>query len=162
MDDVDRIVAQWAVERSDLQTEAMEVFGRIYRLSKIVGDRQEAAYARLGLNRGDFDVLATLRRAGPPFQLSPKALSQTLMLTTGGMTGRLDRLEERGLIARSPDANDRRGLIITLRITGHQLVDRALEAGLEVQRRVLDRLPEPSRRRLGALLRDLLAAADST
>jgi DNA-binding MarR family transcriptional regulator len=160
VDDVDRIVAQWAVERSDLQTDAMAVFGRIYRLARIVGDRQEQAYARLGINRGEFDVLATLRRSGVPFQLSPKALSSTLMLTTGGMTGRLDRLEERGLVRRTPDPTDRRGLLITLLAAGHELVDRAVVAGLDVQREVLEQLPPESRRQLDALLRDLLAAAE--
>ena len=158
MDDVDRIVAQWARERPDLQTEAMAVFGRIYRLAKIMGDRQEKVYGTLGINRGEFDVLATLRRAGAPFQLSPKALSASLMLTTGGMTGRLDRLEGAGLVTRSPDPADRRGLVITLSARGRELVDEAVKAGLDVQREALERLPEPARRRLSSLLRDLLAA----
>ena len=99
-DDVDRIVEQWARERPDLLTDAMAVFGRIYRLARIVGDQQEVVYSAFGINRGEFDVLATLRRSGAPFQLSPKALSASLMLTSGGMTGRLDRLERRGLITR--------------------------------------------------------------
>ncbi|MFI5909567.1 MarR family winged helix-turn-helix transcriptional regulator [Dactylosporangium sp. NPDC051541] len=160
MDDVDRIVAQWARERPELETEAMAVFGRIYRLAKILGDRQEKVYGELGINRGEFDVLATLRRAGDPFQLSPKQLSATLMLTTGGMTGRLDRLERSALITRSPDPEDRRGLIITLTATGRALVDAAVAVGLNAQREVLERLPEPSRRRLNTLLKDLLAATD--
>jgi DNA-binding MarR family transcriptional regulator len=162
VDEVDRIVAQWARERPDLQTEAMAVFGRIYRLAKIVGDGQEKVYAALGINRGEFDVLATLRRAGEPFQLSPKSLSASLMLTTGGMTGRLDRLEHAGLVTRSPDPADRRGLVITLSARGRELVDEAVGAGLDVQRATLERLPAPARRRLSALLRDLLAAAQST
>ncbi len=73
-DDVDRIVAQWAIERPDLQTEAMAVFGRIYRIARNVGDRQESVYAEYGINRGEFDLLATLRRAGEPYQLTPTAL----------------------------------------------------------------------------------------
>jgi DNA-binding MarR family transcriptional regulator len=160
VDDVDRIVAQWARERPELQTEAMAVFGRIYRLAKVLGDRQEKVYGALGINRGEFDVLATLRRCGAPFQLSPKALSASLMLTTGGMTGRLDRLERSGLVTRSPDPDDRRGLVITLSARGREVVDEAVGAGLDAQREVLERLPEPSRRRLSVLLRDLLAAAD--
>src|SRR5262245_39110731 len=102
-DDVDRIVAQWAVERPELQTEAMAVFGRIYRIARNVGDRQEVVYARHGINRGEFDVLATLRRAGHPYALSPTALCESMMLTSGGMTGRLDRLQRRGLIERAPN-----------------------------------------------------------
>jgi DNA-binding MarR family transcriptional regulator len=160
VDDVDRIVAQWGRERPELQTEAMAVFGRIYRLARVVGDRQEKVYGALGINRGEFDVLATLRRAGEPFQLAPKSLSASLMLTTGGMTGRLDRLERAGFVARSPDSQDRRGLVVTLTPGGRDVVDAAVAAGLDVQREVVERLPAADRRRLTALLRDLLAAAE--
>ena len=79
-----------------------------------MGDRMEKAYARFGISRGEFDVLATLRRSGEPYTLSPRRLSETLMLTTGGMTGRLDKLERAGLLRRSPDPHDRRGLQVTL------------------------------------------------
>jgi DNA-binding MarR family transcriptional regulator len=158
-DDVDRIVAQWARERPELATEAMAVFGRIYRIARLVGDGQEAVYGAFGINRGEFDVLATLRRSGAPYQLSPKALATSMMLTSGGMTGRLDRLERAGLVARSPDPADRRGLVITLTDAGRALVDDAVAAGLEAQRTVLDRLPARSRTQLNTLLRDLLAAA---
>jgi DNA-binding MarR family transcriptional regulator len=158
-DDVDRIVEQWAHERPELRTEAMAVFGRVYRIARLVGDQQETVYASFGITRGDFDVLATLRRAGEPFSLPPKVLSASLMLTSGGMTGRLDRLEGRGLVTRSPDPEDRRGLTITLTPAGRALVDEAVAAGLDAQRRVLDKLPEHSRTRLAELLRDLLAAA---
>ena len=159
-DDVDRIVAQWARERPELQTEAMAVFGRIYRIARLVGDQQEAVYSGFGISRGDFDVLATLRRAGPPFSLSPKELTRSLMLTSGGMTGRLDRLEKGGLVARSPDPADRRGLTITLSDAGRILVDQAVGAGLDAQRRVLERLRPADRPVLAALLRDLLAAVE--
>ena len=159
-DDVDRIVEQWNRERPELQTEAMAVFGRIYRIARHVGDKQEIVYAQFGINRGDFDVLATLRRAGPPYRLSPKALTLSLMLTSGGMTGRLDRLESRGLVTRSPDPADRRGLAVTLTDAGRTLVDRAVVAGLDAQRKVLERLPAADRAVLSRLLRELLAAAD--
>lgn len=161
-DDVDRIVAQWATERPDLRTEAMAVFGRIYRIARHVGDQQEAVYAAFGINRGDFDVLATLRRSGEPFSLPPKALTHSLMLTSGGMTGRLDRLETRGLVVRSPDPADRRGLTITLTPAGRALVDKAVGAGLDAQRTVLDRLSPADRTTLSNLLRDLLAATEPT
>jgi DNA-binding MarR family transcriptional regulator len=157
-DDVDRIIEQWARERPDLVTEAMAVFGRIYRIARIVGDRQSAVYDRYGISRGEFDVLATLRRAGEPFQLPPKALSASLMLTTGGMTGRLDGLERAGLVTRSPDPVDRRGLVITLTERGQALVDEAVGAGLASQRAILDRLPARSRTQIADLLRDLLEA----
>jgi DNA-binding MarR family transcriptional regulator len=161
-DDVDRIVAQWAQERPELQTEAMAVFGRVYRIARLVGDRQEAVYAAFGITRGDFDVLATLRRSGEPFRLAPKELTTSLMLTSGGMTGRLDRLERRGLVTRAPDPADRRGLTITLTPEGRTLVDEAVTAGLDAQREVLEQLPARSREQLSTLLRDLLAAADAS
>src|SRR5690349_10253956 len=128
-DDVDRIIEQWARERPDLATQAMAVFGRVYRLAKILGDRQEAAYAPYGITRADFDVLATPRRAGPPYQLAPKDLTASLMLTSGGTTGRLDRLERAGLVARSPAPGDRRSLVITLTGRGRTVVDKAVAAG---------------------------------
>ncbi|MFC7758499.1 MarR family winged helix-turn-helix transcriptional regulator [Catellatospora bangladeshensis] len=102
-DGVDAIIEQWREQRPDLDDLLpMEVFGRVYRVAAAIGDRMEAAYQRLGIGRGEFDVLATLRRSGEPYNLSPKQLSDTLMLTTGGMTGRLDKLERAGLIARTP------------------------------------------------------------
>jgi DNA-binding MarR family transcriptional regulator len=159
-DDVDRIVSQWAVERPELETEAMAVFGRIYRIARNMGDRQEVVYGEFGINRGEFDVLATLRRSGEPYQLSPTALCATMMLTSGGMTGRLDRLEKAGLVSRTPNPDDRRGLVITLTTEGQTLVDEAVVAGLAAQSDVLSKLPARSRAQLANLLRDLLAASE--
>ncbi|MFC3501246.1 MarR family winged helix-turn-helix transcriptional regulator [Micromonospora krabiensis] len=158
-DDVDGIVAQWQRERPGMRPEPMAVFGRIYRLARLIGDGQERVYARWGIGRGEFDVLAALRRSGTPYTLAPKALSASLMLTSGGMTGRLDRLERAGLVRRSPDPADRRGLQVTLTETGRQVVEEAADAGLAVQRRVLDTLPPDDQDRLADLLRTLLAAA---
>ncbi|MFI6387693.1 MarR family winged helix-turn-helix transcriptional regulator [Nonomuraea sp. NPDC050540] len=160
VDDVDRIIEQWAQERPDLDTQAMEVFGRIYRISQRMGARQEKVHARFGISRGEFDVVATLRRSGEPYQLSPKALAASLMLTSGGMTGRLDRLEKAGLVARSPDPDDRRGLVITLTARGLEVADQAATAGLAAQREVFERLPRREREQLPAMLRDLLALLD--
>ncbi|WP_091090258.1 MarR family winged helix-turn-helix transcriptional regulator [Micromonospora nigra] len=158
-DDVDGIVEQWRRERPGMRPEPMAVFGRIYRLARLVGDEQERTYARWSISRGEFDVLAALRRAGEPYSLAPKALAASLMLTSGGMTGRLDRLERAGLVRRSPDPADRRGLRVTLTPAGRNLVEEAAEAGLTVQRRLLDALPPADRERLADLLRTLLAAA---
>ncbi|SCG34125.1 DNA-binding transcriptional regulator, MarR family [Micromonospora halophytica] len=160
-DDVDVIVEQWRRERAGMRPEPMAVFGRIYRLARIVGDAQEKVYADWGIGRGEFDVLAALRRSGEPYTLAPKELTASLMLTSGGMTGRLDRLERAGLVRRTPDPADRRGLRVTLTDAGRRAVEDAAEAGLEVQRRILDALPPDDRRRLGDLLRTLLAAAEA-
>ncbi|MFF4348612.1 MarR family winged helix-turn-helix transcriptional regulator [Streptomyces sp. NPDC001530] len=158
-DPVDAIIEQWATVRPDLDTAAMEVFGRIYRLSRAMGDRTEKAYARYGISRGEFDVLATLRRSDAPYTLSPRQLSATLMLTTGGMTGRLDKLERAGLLRRSPDPHDRRGLQVTLTDEGLRLIDEAVGAGLAIQTETLSALDEERAAQLADLLRELLAAA---
>jgi DNA-binding MarR family transcriptional regulator len=155
-DDVDRILAQWAVERPDLDTEAMGVFGRIFRLARLAGDATERAYATFGIARADFDVIATLRRSGAPFQLSPGALAASMMLSTGGTTARLDRLEKAGLVARSPDPEDRRGVLVRLTPKGHELADEAVTAGLAEQQRLLSRLTPEKAARLTGLLRELL------
>ncbi|MCX4990892.1 MULTISPECIES: MarR family winged helix-turn-helix transcriptional regulator [unclassified Streptomyces] len=157
-DPVDAIIEQWAAVRPDLDTAAMEVFGRVFRLSRAMGDRMEKAYARYGISRGEFDVLATLRRSDAPYTLSPRELSATLMLTTGGMTGRLDKLERAGLLRRSPDPHDRRGLQVTLTDEGLRLIDEAVGAGLEVQTAALSVLDNEQATQLAGLLRPLLAA----
>ncbi|WP_086765852.1 MarR family winged helix-turn-helix transcriptional regulator [Streptomyces bobili] len=160
-DPVDAIVEQWAAERPDLDTTAMEVFGRVSRLARAMGDRMEKAYAGLGISRGEFDVLATLRRSGEPYTLSPRQLSATLMLTTGGMTGRLDKLERAGLLRRSPDPHDRRGLQVTLTEQGLAVVEEAVGAGLAVQTEALTAALDAERAgRLAGLLRELLLATE--
>ncbi|MEW2398533.1 MarR family transcriptional regulator [Streptomyces sp. NPDC046862] len=157
-DPVDAIIEQWAQVRPDLDTTAMEVFGRVYRLSRTVGDRMDKAYTRFGIGRGEFDVLAALRRSGAPYTLPPRQLSATLMLTTGGMTGRLDKLERAGLLRRSPDPHDRRGLQVTLTDEGLRLVDEAVLAGLQVQTEALSHLNEEQAGQLADLLRRLVLA----
>lgn len=157
-DDVDGIVEQWRRERPGMRPEPMAVFGRIYRIARLVGDEQERTYARWSISRGEFDVLATLRRSGEPYTLAPKQLTASMMLTSGGMTGRLDRLERAGLVRRSPDPADRRALQVTLTPAGRQLVEEAAEAGLAVQRRLLDALSPEDQDRLADLLRTLLGA----
>ena len=159
-DQVDAIIEQWAAVRPDLDTAAMEVFGRIFRLSRAMGDRMEKAYTRFGISRGEFDVLATLRRSGDPYTLSPRQLSGTLMLTTGGMTGRLDKLERAGLLRRSPDPHDRRGLQVTLTDEGFRLIDEAVGAGLAAQTQALSRLDDEQAGQLADLLRELLGGLD--
>ncbi|MEV8633224.1 MarR family transcriptional regulator [Streptosporangium sp. NPDC051023] len=159
-DPVDRIVAQWRRERPDLEPAPMAVFGRIYRISRLMGDRMAAVYAEYGIGRGEFDVLATLRRAGEPYTLSPKEMTATLMLTSGGMTGRLDRLERVGLVARAQDPDDRRALRISLTAKGTEVVEEAVTAGLRVQHEVLAVLSGEERERLGDLLRQLLGGLE--
>ncbi|MFI7599470.1 MarR family winged helix-turn-helix transcriptional regulator [Actinoplanes sp. NPDC049681] len=160
VDGVDRIIEQWRTERPDLDTTAMAVFGRIFRLSRIAGDAVERAYAPSGIGRPEFDVLATLRRAGEPYQLSPGALAASMMLSTGGTTARLDRLEKAGLVVRIPSRTDRRSVLVQLTPKGREVVDGAVGAGLAEQRRLLDHMPADRQRQLGELLREALARGD--
>ncbi|MER5864542.1 MarR family transcriptional regulator [Kitasatospora sp. NPDC002040] len=160
-DAVDAIAAQWNAVRPDLSTDAMEVFGRIFRISRTVTDRLGQAHAAFGIGTGEFDVIGTLRRSGEPYTLSPRELTATLMLTTGGMTGRLDKLERAGLVTRSPDPHDRRGLRITLTPAGLDLADRVIGANTAVYGEVLAALTPEEAATLSALLRRLLASAGS-
>lgn len=155
-DPVDAVMEQWARARPDLTSRPMEVFGRIHRLSRALGDRADAAYARYGISRGEFDVLATLRRSGDTHTLSPRQLSATLLLTTGGMTGRLDKLERAGLLRRSPDPHDRRALQVTLTEEGLRLVDEAVVVGVAVQEEALSALTDDQAAQLADLLRLLV------
>ena len=156
LDGVDRIIDQWAHERPDLDTTAMAVFGRIFRLARLAGDRVERAYASYGIGRPEFDVLATLRRAGEPYQLSPGALAASMLLSSGGTTARLDRLEKTGMIERSPSPTDRRGVLVRLTAKGFDVVDQAVGAGLAEQQRLLAHLPADRRQQLDDLLREVL------
>lgn len=155
-DAVDRITAQWRRERPDLDCTPMEVIGRITRVSALIQRELERVFALHGLTGGDFDVLATLRRSEGP--LTPGELSHSTMVTTGGMTKRLDRLEALDLIRRQPDPNDRRGRLIALTDEGRALIDRAVEAHLQNEERLLADLPAAKRDQLVALLRELLTA----
>jgi DNA-binding MarR family transcriptional regulator len=155
-DGVDQIIEQWGRERPDLDVSPIGVIGRISRLARELEQRLEPVYRANGLEPGWYDVLATLRRAGPPYSLRPSEFTQTLMLTSSGTTKRLDRLEQAGLIARTPDPGDRRGTRITLTDAGHALLDTAIEAHVANERRLLAALEPGEQEQLAGLLRRLL------
>jgi DNA-binding MarR family transcriptional regulator len=154
-DGVDTIIEQWQRERPDLDSSPIGVVGRISRLARELEARLEPVYKAHGLEPGWHDVLATLRRNGPPYQLRPTEFTGALMLTSSGTTKRLDRLEQAGLITRSPDPADRRATIITLTPKGLELIDDVTAAHLENERRLLAALSEAEQRRLADLLRKL-------
>jgi DNA-binding MarR family transcriptional regulator len=154
-DGVDLILEQWQRERPDLDTSPIGVIGRISRLSREIERLLEPVYAACGLEPGWYDVLATLRRAGPPYQLRPTDFAETLMLTSSGTTKRLDRLEAAGHITRQPDPSDRRGILIALTPKGRSLVDNATGKHMANERRVLSGLTAAERRQLAGLLRKL-------
>lgn len=155
-DPVDRLRTQWKAELPELETEPMAVLGRIYRIATHAGRRIEALFASLGLERGEFDVLATLRRSGPPYRLSPTQLYGSLMISSGGMTHRLDRLERAKLIARVAAETDRRSTLVELTATGRALVERAVAADMDLEKELFRGLAVADRRQLAGLLRKLL------
>ena len=154
-DGVDEIIEQWRKERPELDPSPIGVIGRISRLARELELRLEPVYREYGLEPGWHDVLATLRRVGPPFRLRPTEFTSALMLTSSGTTKRLDRLEQAGLIVRGPDPADRRGTLITLTAAGRRLIDSVTEAHLANERRLLSALSEAERTRLADLLRKL-------
>jgi DNA-binding MarR family transcriptional regulator len=154
-DGVDVILEQWRRERPELDPSPIGVIGRISRLARELEQRLEAVYREHGLEPGWHDVLATLRRTGPPYQLRPTEFASTLMLTSSGTTKRLDRLEQAGLITRAPDPDDRRATLITLTEAGRGLIDAVTEAHLDNERELLGALTPDERRRLADLLRKL-------
>ncbi|WP_429170894.1 MarR family winged helix-turn-helix transcriptional regulator [Ensifer sp. LBL] len=157
MDRVDRILAQWHRERPDLDVSAMGLLGRLSRVSTHVGREIEKSFSERGLNASSFDVLATLRRSGPPYRLSPGELLDTTMVSSGTMTNRIDQLEKAGLVERIANPEDRRGVIIALTEEGLRRVDEAATAHVANQHRVVSALSPEERVVLNALLRKYLA-----
>jgi DNA-binding MarR family transcriptional regulator len=154
-DGVDLILEQWRRERPEVDTSPIAVVGRVSRLARELEQRLEPVYREHGLEGGLYDLLATLRRSGPPYTLRPSELTGTMMLTSSGTTKRLDRLEEAGLIARAPDPDDRRGTLIKLTARGRRRVDAVTEAHMANERRLLKGLSAPERKQLADLLRKL-------
>jgi len=157
-DPVDKILAQWQRERPDLDVSPMGIIGRVGRLSKHLERSLQETFSEFGLTVAEFDVLAALRRSGQPYRLSPTELFNTLMVTSGTMTHRIDRLEQTDLVKRIPDMNDRRGLLIELTDKGFNLIERAVEAHVMNEHRILSVLDQSERQDLAQLLRKLLVA----
>jgi DNA-binding MarR family transcriptional regulator len=158
-DEVDRLVAAWKRERPDLDLSPLSVLSRITRIARHLDIARRDAFG--DLENWGFDVLAALRRAGAPYQLSPGALMQETMVTSGTITNRLDRLEELQLITREPDPNDGRGSLVTLTKSGIRAVDAAMEDLLENERQLLKDLSGKDREQLAALLSTLVTEFDS-
>jgi len=159
-DEVDELVEAWHRERPDLDVEPMQILSRISRLASLLDDRRTAAFGEHGLQRHEFDVLAALRRAGQPFELTAGELCVATHVTSGTMTSRLDRLVERKLVQRRPDAVDGRLVRVRLIAGGRRRVDAALEALLVSERELVSRLESARRDRLAAILRELLVATN--
>jgi DNA-binding MarR family transcriptional regulator len=159
-DAVDRILAQWARARPDLDASPMGVLGRLSRVTRIAERELKALFDEFGLERGEFDVLATLRRAGSPDGMSAGALARSSMVTSGAVTNRLDRLVAKGYVTRDLDPTNRRTVVVALTPTGRELIDRAVVAHVDNERRILAGLDERQQNDLAAILRVLLLSLD--
>jgi DNA-binding MarR family transcriptional regulator len=159
-DRIDEIVAQWESERPDVDARSMAVVGRIQRAAAALRPLLDEVHGESGLMGESFDVLAALRRSGAPYQLTPTELYRQMMLTSGAMTNRIDRLESAGYVVRKPDPRDRRGTLVKLTARGKALIDTALEKHVANEDRLLSALNEKELRQLSVLLRKLLIAMD--
>ncbi|MGP3964240.1 MarR family winged helix-turn-helix transcriptional regulator [Nonomuraea sp. 3N208] len=155
-DHVDFVLRQWDAQRPDLDVSPMAVIGRLSRLYRLIDAELRRTFAAHGLDRASFDVLATLRRSDPPRRLTPAELMRASMVTSGAITQRLDRLEERGLVTRTPSESDGRGVYVTLTEEGFALIDRVLPDHVATEHRVLAALSGERRDALAGTLRDLL------
>ncbi|MFE6644949.1 MarR family winged helix-turn-helix transcriptional regulator [Nocardioides sp. NPDC057772] len=156
-DEVDDLSEAWAHERPDLDLGPVEIFSRLSRLSRHLDLARRDAFSGSGIESWEFDVLAALRRAGDPYELSPGRLLRETLVTSGTMTNRVDRLASRGLVERLPDPADRRGVLVRLTPDGKATVDSAFEALLAAEREFLDGLSADQKSQLTDLLRRLLA-----
>ncbi|WP_428264220.1 MarR family winged helix-turn-helix transcriptional regulator [Haliangium sp.] len=152
-DHVDEILQQWARERPDVDVSAMAIIGRISRLEKVIRPRLNAVFADHDLESWEFDVLATLLRTGPPNRLTPGELLASMMITSGAMTNRIDRLEKRGLVKRERSRDDGRLVLVTLTRKGRKKVDAALVDHAANELRIISALTPAQRAQLADLLR---------
>ena len=159
-DFTDDLLSRWTSVRPGLDMDAYKVTARISRIGLHIARRQEEAFEQFGLNRGEVGVLSALRIAGQPHRLSPTSLLKGLMLSSAGMTSRLDRLERRGLVKRLPDPNDRRGILVELTDAGRKVVDEAVTANTKRERALLGSLTSSEATTLAKLLRKMLAGLE--
>ncbi len=155
VDHVDEIVEQWARQRPHVDVSGMAIIGRIARLEKLIRPRLDAVFSQHGLESWEFDVLATLLRNGEPHQLTPGQLLDSMMITSGAMTNRIDRLEQRGFVRRTKSPTDGRQILVTLTKKGQRVADAALLDHAENERAIVGTLTPEQHDQLVGLLRDL-------
>jgi DNA-binding MarR family transcriptional regulator len=161
-DHVDELLAQWRRERPDLDVAPLGVYGRLFRVVQLSDSELTKGLAQYGLQQGWFDLLAALRRAGAPYELNPTSLMRATLLSSSGMTKRLDRTEDAGLIERRPDPNDRRGTLVRLTRHGKNVIDRAVETHVGNEERLLGVLTAAERRTLDRVLKRMLIELERT
>jgi len=151
-DHVGRILAQWGRERPDLDVSPLGVVGRLHRLADALNVELRALFATAGLSDGDFDVIASLRRSGEPYALTPSELAATTMVTSGAVTKRVDRLATQGYVTRTVSSSDARSRTIALTAAGHALIDELFPRHVENERRLLAGLSADEQADLARLL----------
>lgn len=161
-DHVDRVVDAWARERPDVDASPIQVIGRVSRLSRLIDQRLKAVFNQHGLEAWEYDLLASLRRIGPPYELTAGEILEALMITSGAVTNRIDRLEQRGLVQRRQPTGDKRFVRVRLTATGRKLMDAALGDHLTNETDILEPLTDSERRQLIKLLRKLQAHLGET
>lgn len=160
-DHVAELAQQWARRRPELETESLQTAARIFRLQRILARAAAARLKELSLSEGEFSVLTALRRAEPPHELTPSELNRSLLLSTGAMTHRLDRLERSGHIVRLPDAADRRRVAVRLTPSGITAVDRAMDAYTETLTKLLLVVDDDDHHQLSQRLQQLLVRLEA-
>lgn len=160
-DHIDRLRAQWQRELPELDTSPMAVLGRARRITLRVRPGIEAVFARHGLDTGEFDVISTLRRAGAPWRLTPTELYRTLMISSGGLTARLNRLEAAGLIQRCEAEEDKRSLLVELTEAGRAKAEATFREDMALEKRLLAGLSAHEQEELAALLRKLALSLEN-
>ena len=161
-DPVDEILEQWSEERPELETASLGVVIRVMNLYKTFHRQATLALDELGLELFEYDVLSALRRQGTPFALAATALAKETDLSSGAMTNRVDKLEDRGLVRRAPDENDRRGVIVSLTPKGRRAIDAAIQRRLDVADESLSGITKKERKQLATLLRKVRSTLEGT
>ena len=159
-DEVDRIVSSWNRERPDLDFSPLEVLSRVGRLAKLLERARKNAFTKSKIEAWEFDVLAALRREGHPYQLSPKALLQQTLVSSGTMTNRIDRLVERDFVRRLEDPNDGRGVLVEMTPAGLTRVDAAITRLVDAEAVLLSSLNKSEQKKLAESLRRLSIDVD--
>ena len=160
-DEVDRIVGAWGAQRPDLDFSPLEVLSRVDRLSRHLDRARREVFRRSDIESWEWDVLSALRRAGDPYQLSPKQLLQQTLVSSGTMTNRIDRLVGRRFVRREADPQDGRSVLVTLTDDGRVRADAAITRLVDAETELLQALPRGDRERLATLLRKLSLSFDS-
>ncbi len=145
---IDAVIQQWLIQKPDLESQEMKLIAQLVNCTTLISQKLETLYESYGINRGEFDVLSALRRGGSPYQLSPTMIFSTLMITSGTMTNRLQQLQKKGLIQRSPNPEDARSLLVILSDEGLTLIDKLIYQRVALEKSLNQLLPAKIREEL--------------